>query len=622
VEPKKGLYDKYVLLLDFNSLYPSIIQEYNICFTTVDRPQDGSMAPLPENSADLAPLPLVIQKLVQRRRQVKELVKKENDPVRKEQLNIRQQALKLTANSMYGCLGFSSSRFYCKPLAELITSQGREILQSTVDLVQQSLGQEIIYGDTDSIMINTGTDNLPDVWKMGQAVKKEVNKRYRLLEIEVDGVYKSMLLLKKKKYAAMKVESLKNGDIKLEMEQKGLDIVRRDWCPLSKDCGNFALQKILSGAKQEDVVDAIHAHLRQVKEMVTSGQVPINKFVITKQLTKQPEEYPDAKNQPHVQVALRRKAAGKRNGIAAGETVPYIICVERSEEQGDTPTEASQSLAERAYHPEELKSNDKLVVDVEYYLGQQVHPVVSRLCSPIEGTDPGRLADCLGLDPTRYRSNAVRATDMEIREDLDNLACGSLLDDPDTYKDCQPLMLTAADGTCFRMPTSAAADVASGKLEAETVLRATPQLKALTPAQVANQATLAARKAIASYFSAPARSDDEVAPHDSCDVCLRVVGGSAVGSAPADPESGSAMVRTVTEGALYTQLSAFHRAVSIDDALRDSEDQAAASRRLAPVSRALRYATAAVDKLRSRCLYRWVSLADLYAAPKPAAVAN
>ena len=55
--------------------------------------------------------------------------------------------------------------------------------------------------------------------------------------------------------------------------------------------------------------------VRQVKEKVAAGQVPMAKYIITKQLTKRPEDYPDAKNQPHVQVALRRKAAGARNGV-------------------------------------------------------------------------------------------------------------------------------------------------------------------------------------------------------------------------------------------------------------------------------------------------------------------
>lgn len=57
------------------------------------------------------------------------------------------------------------------------------------------------------------------------------------------------------------------------MEQKGLDIVRRDWCPLSKDCGNVALAAVLSGRGQEEVVADIHAHLRDVAGKVRAGQV-------------------------------------------------------------------------------------------------------------------------------------------------------------------------------------------------------------------------------------------------------------------------------------------------------------------------------------------------------------
>jgi DNA polymerase alpha subunit A len=69
-------------------------------------------------------------------------------PLTSSQLNIRQMALKLTANSMYGCLGFSNSRFYAQPIAALVTAMGRDTLQRTVDLAQTTIGLEVIYGDT------------------------------------------------------------------------------------------------------------------------------------------------------------------------------------------------------------------------------------------------------------------------------------------------------------------------------------------------------------------------------------------------------------------------------------------------------------------------------------------
>ena len=145
---------------------------------------------------------------------------------------------------MYGCLGFASSRFHAKAIAALITRTGRETLLKTKDIAENKLGFNVVYGDTDSIMINTGLNQVSQALELGVKLKKEVNCLYRCLEIEIDGVFKSLLLLKKKKYAALKVENFNapnESGFKIVKEAKGLDMVRRDWCALSKQVGNFVL---------------------------------------------------------------------------------------------------------------------------------------------------------------------------------------------------------------------------------------------------------------------------------------------------------------------------------------------------------------------------------------------
>ncbi|KAK3603739.1 hypothetical protein CHS0354_023353 [Potamilus streckersoni] len=443
LDPKKGFYDKYILLLDFNSLYPSIIQEYNICFTTINRSPvqkktddnegDEEMdIELPGTDLEPGVLPTEIRKLVESRREVKKLMNQDNVTAeQKMQYDIRQKALKLTANSMYGCLGFTFSRFYARPLAALVTRKGREILMKTKDLVQM-MNLDVIYGDTDSIMINTNCTDIDLVIKLGNKIKAEVNKLYKLLEIDVDGIFKSMLLLKKKKYAALSVHKTADGKYVTQEEKKGLDIVRRDWSTLAKETGDFVVSCILSGESREKVLEDIHSKLTAVGENVQENKLPLEQYLITKQLTKNPEDYPDKKSLPHVQVALRVNSKGGKR-LKAGDTVPYVVCNDGS----------NLPPSQRAYHPEELAKSENLKIDAKYYLAQQVHPVVARLCDPIEGTDSAHLAECLGLDPSGYK----HASQHHERDDDDAMLSGVQISEEEKYKDCERLkVICPAEG--------------------------------------------------------------------------------------------------------------------------------------------------------------------------------
>jgi DNA polymerase alpha subunit A len=357
-------------------------------------------------------------------------LKSAKDASEYQQYDIRQKALKLTANSMYGCLGFSFSRFYARPIAALVTSMGREALQRTVDVATNQLSLNVIYGDTDSVMINTGISNsLAEVKAIGNNVKQEVNKMYKSLELELDGIFKSMLLLKKKKYAALVVKELPDGTIELEKELKGLDLVRRDWCPLSKDTGKFVVDQILSGNACDDIVMVIHDHLSELATKVRAGQVDLDEFVITKGLNKHPNEYPDCNGQAHLQVALRMIKANRP--VNVGDHIPYVICT--------TPEGAIP--AHRAYHPDEIRRGQEgeYVIDYEWYLSNQILPPISRLCEPIEGTSQAILSEKLGLDSSKYGRSSANSDDL--LEDGWGFTPSCLLDDSERFKNCAALQV-------------------------------------------------------------------------------------------------------------------------------------------------------------------------------------
>ena len=465
------------------------MQEYNICFTTVDRhkPKDVSdedyIPDLPSGELESGILPTEIRKLVESRRSVKKLLKDPNlTHDQRMQYDIRQKALKLTANSMYGCLGFSFSRFFAKPLAALVTSKGREILLQTKDMVEK-MNLEVIYGDTDSIMINSNSRDYEEVFKLGAQIKQAVNKLYKLLELDIDGVFRYMLLLKKKKYAAVTVEKV-NGQLVDNQELKGLDIVRRDWCQLAANAGREILNYILSELSADERISLIHQKLESLAEDLKAGKVALADLGITKQLTKDPEDYPDKKSLAHVQVALRMNAKGGKK-IRAGDTVPYVICDDGSH----------LAATQRAFHVEEVKdAKSTLQVDIQYYLAQQLHPVVSRLCEPLEGTDSARIAQCLGLDPEQYRRS------MRVQITADDQ---SFQRNEEKFRQCQKFSVECLCGETMNLDTAVRgrgkdahfALAKCGKLDCQRV----PVLERC--AYIQNKLTLEIRAHIQRYYS-------------------------------------------------------------------------------------------------------------------------
>ncbi|KAF8202326.1 hypothetical protein BJ912DRAFT_944501 [Pholiota molesta] len=583
-EPKRGLWDKYILVMDFNSLYPSIIQEYNIDFTTVepvddDENGDERIPEPPSSEIDQGILPRLIARLVNRRRAVKSLMKDRSaTQAQLLQYDIKQQALKLTANSMYGCLGFEYSRFYARPLAALTTYKGREILTHTRELAE-SLNLDVVYGDTDSVFVNSNVTDLAEALRISASFKKAVNDRYKLLEIDLDGVFQRLLLLQKKKYAAIKVDD----GTKTSTEIKGLDMKRREYSALSKQTSQYVCFGPDSfGEATEDVVENIHEYLTKLGENVRNGSIKQDDFIIFKSA--------------HVQVALRMKQRG--GSAKAGDVIPYIFCLAEGEES------AKSAQADRAKHPDELrKGGSTLKIDYDYYLSHQVFPPIERLCEPIEGTDKSRLAECLGLDPVRYRSSIE--ADERVFSGLD-----SQTSDAERFRDAVAFLVRCRH--CQVRLSFYSLDSPEANLLLSTGPTCPACSKTISPGSLQTQLETQIREFIAKYYEGWTLCDDP-----TCGNRTRMMGVYGRRCLRSGCKGKVSFVYSDTQ--LYNQLRYF---IHLFDAQKAIEATKAIERKEAVIAIAgknetlLKNLTECVEKHLNNCGRRWIDLQAIFSLMK------
>eukprot|EP00923_Selenidium_pygospionis_P012524 GHVN01021273.1.p1 GENE.GHVN01021273.1~~GHVN01021273.1.p1 ORF type:complete len:1053 (-),score=98.46 GHVN01021273.1:5123-8281(-) len=385
LEPKKGFYDTVTALLDFNSLYPSIIQEYDICFTTFTPQETKSPELLCPQKKQTGILPRILKKLVDRRKEVKRILS--SPGISEEErlhLDIRQRAIKLTANSVYGCLGFSAARFNAQHLAELVTALGRRTLENAVKTVEEKLGQTVIYGDTDSLVVDTRTESVEDARRMAENIKREINKTHSLLEIDIESLFRRLILFQKKKYCALVIREPEN-----EIDVRGLEVVRRDWCSVAKNASKYVIEQLLKVEDRKKAEDNVRRHLEELSDSVRAGSLPLDDFAITKTLLKQPEEYPDKKAQPHVMAALRMRGQG--GVVFPGLAISYVVC--RRVGGNDL---SGLHISDRAIPVDEAKRT-LAEPDAEWYLKRQVYSAIARLCLHTKTLSPKIVAKTLGM---------------------------------------------------------------------------------------------------------------------------------------------------------------------------------------------------------------------------------
>ena len=396
LDPIKDYYQDPIATLDFASLYPSIMQAYNLCYSTLVTAQDAQrLNPNQYKKSDNGHifvhsyvkkgiLPTILSELLAARKRAKKDMKNAPTEFEKAVQNGRQLALKISANSVYGFTGAAVGQLPCLPIASSTTSYGRQLLEKTKEYVERTYtkanGYEndavVVYGDTDSVMVKFGTKTVKDTFPLAIEAAEKCSAIFPdPILLEFEKVYCPYLLMNKKRYAGLMWTNVDKFDY---MDTKGLETVRRDNCALVREVIQTSLDTILI---KQDVSGAINYVKSQIADLL-QNKMDISRLVITKSLNKGAEyalglggKKEDYKvKQAHVELAARMKQRDAGSAPQMGDRVPYVII---------TGSKGAANF-EKAEDPIFVLENN-LPIDCKWYLTNQLSKPLSRIFEPIIG---------------------------------------------------------------------------------------------------------------------------------------------------------------------------------------------------------------------------------------------
>lgn len=357
-EPIPGIHEK-IGVLDFRSLYPSLIVSFNISPETLNcNCCKGNGFKVPELNYWFCKkkegfISKVVKELIEKRAEIKKKIKNlEKESLEYKILEERQYALKIIANAIYGYFGFAGSKWYSKECAESCTAFGRDLIKKTIEEAEKE-GFFVIYADTDSLFLKKKEKEIESTILN---FLEKINKKFpRILELELQGVYERGIFIPKGSFGTAK-KRYALVDKKGELLIRGLETVRRDWCNLAKK----VQRKVLEFVLRENNLEKAKKYVKEVIKKLKEGKINLKELVIFEELTKPLEEYKILS--PHLIAA--RKLKEKNYSVREGQVIMFVI------------TRGEGSISERA-EPVEFTSLEK--IDVDYYVHHQVLPAAMRI---------------------------------------------------------------------------------------------------------------------------------------------------------------------------------------------------------------------------------------------------
>ena len=406
LEPESRMYDDPVIVLDFQSLYPSIMIAYNYCFTTclgrVQHLANTGAYPFGctqltispqrlealKNHVTISPggivflkpnvrkgiLPKMLQDILNTRIMVKQSMKKhKSNPHIQKILHSHQLGLKLIANVTYGYTSANfSGRMPCIEVGDSVVAKGREALETAIRVIEDKAewGAKVVYGDTDSVFVLLKGRTKDEAFDIGEEMARVITEMNpKPMKLKFEKVYLPCILQTKKRYVGYMYET--RDQEKPVYDAKGIETVRRDGIPATVKMLEKSIRILFETKNLSEVKQYVMNQFRKIQ----TSSVSIQDLTFAKEFRGLKGYRPTA-CVPALELTRQAMRVDRRAVPRVGERVKYVVVY----------GEPGLPLIQLVRTPETLLNQPHLRLNCVYYITKVIVPSLNR-CLLLVGAD-------------------------------------------------------------------------------------------------------------------------------------------------------------------------------------------------------------------------------------------